>query len=326
MQFTPKESAELFAELANMKTSEFISALQITVRRERHAIVRTCHFINELERRRCFEELGVRNAFTYLTKKEGYSEGSANSRIQAARYLRVIPEAAEKMTKGELSMEAIATVQRTVREAEKQTGKKVSVETKAILLKKAEGKSNIEIEQAMAAIFPQAAPDREIIQIKNENEVRAHITFTQDQMKKLERIKEILSHKLTDTDLATVIGEIADDFLSRKDPLRKVVKARVPLKSKLARSDAGSGERVAIAPSLENLVRRRDKDECQFPLLDGSKCKSRYKVQIDHILAVASGGTNEPDNLRCLCRHHNFQHAEKTFGKKHMSQFLRSQR
>ncbi len=110
MQFTPKESAELFAELANMKTSEFISALQITVRRERHAIVRTCHFINELERRRCFEELGVRNAFTYLTKKEGYSEGSANSRIQAARYLRVIPEAAEKMTKGELSMEAIATV------------------------------------------------------------------------------------------------------------------------------------------------------------------------------------------------------------------------
>ena len=324
MQFTPKESAELFTELSNMKTSEFISALQITVRRERHAIVRTCHFINELERRRCFEELGVRNAFTYLTKKEGYSEGSANSRIQAARYLRVIPEAAEKMTKGELSMEAIATVQRTVREAEKQTGKKVSVETKAILLRKAEAKSNIENEQAMAAIFPQAAPDREIIQIKNETEVRAHITFTQDQIKKLERIKELLSHKIADADLATVIGEIADDFLSRKDPLKKkvnarAVKARVSAESK----PAIAGKRVALAPSLENLIRRRDKDECQFPLLDGSKCKSRYKVQIDHILAVASGGSNEPDNLRCLCRHHNFQHAEKTFGKKHMSQFLR---
>lgn len=48
-------------------------------------------------------------------------------------------------------------------------------------------------------------------------------------------------------------------------------------------------------PAQERLrILRRDRYECQ-------RCASRNDLEIDHIIAVANGGSNEPDNLQVLC-------------------------
>lgn len=37
----------------------------------------------------------------------------------------------------------------------------------------------------------------------------------------------------------------------------------------------------------------------------GQKCESRYQLQVDHIIPIALGGSNDPKNFRILCRTHN---------------------
>jgi 5-methylcytosine-specific restriction endonuclease McrA len=53
----------------------------------------------------------------------------------------------------------------------------------------------------------------------------------------------------------------------------------------------------------------------------GKVCGSRYQVQIDHVIPKAFGGSDDPENLRPLCRQHNLLMAERVFGEHFMRQF-----
>lgn len=37
----------------------------------------------------------------------------------------------------------------------------------------------------------------------------------------------------------------------------------------------------------------------------GTKCSSTFQLQVDHVHPLALGGSNQPENLRVLCRTHN---------------------
>ena len=39
--------------------------------------------------------------------------------------------------------------------------------------------------------------------------------------------------------------------------------------------------------------------------ITGKTCESKWRLTIDHIIPVWAGGSNEPENLRILCRAHN---------------------
>lgn len=52
-------------------------------------------------------------------------------------------------------------------------------------------------------------------------------------------------------------------------------------------------------------VLRRDGGTCVA-------CGSTEHLTVDHILPVSRGGTNEPDNLQCLCRHCNSTKGKRT--------------
>lgn len=61
-------------------------------------------------------------------------------------------------------------------------------------------------------------------------------------------------------------------------------------------------------------VLARDGYCCSYVSADGVKCGSRLQLQLDHVVPFARGGKSTPENLRVLCRAHNFLAAEEVYG------------
>ncbi len=66
----------------------------------------------------------------------------------------------------------------------------------------------------------------------------------------------------------------------------------------------------------------RDGGRCQWPVASGGICGSTTRVEFDHIVPLARGGSSTVGGLRLLCRRHNFIHAEQTYGREHMARFV----
>ncbi len=58
--------------------------------------------------------------------------------------------------------------------------------------------------------------------------------------------------------------------------------------------------RYPIPKKVRAAVMERDGNKCVY-------CGSTKNLQIDHVIPVASGGTNDVDNLRVLCKKHNIR-------------------
>ena len=76
--------------------------------------------------------------------------------------------------------------------------------------------------------------------------------------------------------------------------------------------DALPGSRSRYVPvAVKREVWRRDQGRCSYvDPHSGRRCGSRYRLEIDHVVPFALGGTTEPGNLRIRCRaHHRYRHA-----------------
>jgi 5-methylcytosine-specific restriction endonuclease McrA len=65
----------------------------------------------------------------------------------------------------------------------------------------------------------------------------------------------------------------------------------------------------------------RDDGRCTYIEKNGLACDSCHGIQIDHIIPVALGGTNDLDNLRLLCREHNLLEANRLLGEQVMGRY-----
>lgn len=118
---------------------------------------------------------------------------------------------------------------------------------------------------------------------------------------KLERVRGLMWHKEPEGRLEAVVEALADDFLARKDPLRR------PARAGRARARQRVGPRLRRIPAaVRREVWARDGGACAFEGVDGSRCGETRGLEVDHILPFARGGSSEdPANLRLLCRSHN---------------------
>ena len=70
---------------------------------------------------------------------------------------------------------------------------------------------------------------------------------------------------------------------------------------------------------LKDLVWIRDGRRCSYVAADGTRCSATVNLELDHIQPYGIGGGHEAGNIRVLCRTHNAQRAEYTFGKDFMA-------
>lgn len=67
---------------------------------------------------------------------------------------------------------------------------------------------------------------------------------------------------------------------------------------------------------VEDHVWRRDNGRCAFVGADGLRCGETAWLELDHVTPWALGGrSDDPINIRLLCRAHNQAEAKRVFGK-----------
>ena len=136
-------------------------------------------------------------------------------------------------------------------------------------------------------------------------EARIHFNVPGSVLAKLERAKGLLRHKFPKGDFADVLNEALEALLDRIDLSRRPDPSRRPVLP----------GRRRIPDWVKKAVWDRDGGRCAFSSVDGKRCDAAEWLEYDHITPFALGGvSDDPDNVRLLCRAHNQHRAREDFG------------
>ena len=146
---------------------------------------------------------------------------------------------------------------------------------------------------------------------------------------KLERTRELLSNKLPlGVVLEDVLNAALECYLEKHAPERRAVRrsARAAKKAE----DTGKEEDQStldtptrsssrhIPAEVKDSVYLRDGGQCSYVGPTGLRCSCRTRLNFDHIVPRAHGGTNCEFNIRILCSAHNQLMADKILGEPFM--------
>jgi 5-methylcytosine-specific restriction endonuclease McrA len=135
--------------------------------------------------------------------------------------------------------------------------------------------------------------------------VRFAFTGSDAFLTKVERVRQILRHRCPPGSLEEIFAALVDDFLKRHDPALKVRPA-------VTRDSPPHSRR--IPQWVKDAVFRRDAGQCVYESVEGVRCNERGGLEYDHINPWAKGGvSNDPLNIRLLCRAHNAFEAQRLF-------------
>jgi hypothetical protein len=137
---------------------------------------------------------------------------------------------------------------------------------------------------------------------------RLQFSFTagDDFLDALNKLRGILWHKHPHGRLEDILLEAISEFLERRDPER----SRRLIKSRIRNPHSRD-----IPAAVARHVAVRDGHQCSFVSSAGTRCIETKGLEIDHVTPWARGGrSDDPGNLRLLCRAHNQWAAIQAFG------------
>jgi len=128
----------------------------------------------------------------------------------------------------------------------------------------------------------------------------------------------ILRTAIPNQNKTTVIIKAIDELHGRltKKPKQENGTSNAGKSSELESNQRPSG-RQPIPATTRQFIKARDQGRCQvfvdknsgaeveFGSPNARQCSATHFLQIDHILPVARGGGNNPENLRLCCAAHN---------------------
>jgi hypothetical protein len=164
---------------------------------------------------------------------------------------------------------------------------------------------------AMAAASPAAAsatpePKPRLLPLA-ESRYKLELTASGEMKAKLERAADLLRHCNPSGDLAVVVDRALDALLDdlEKTRLGKTSRPQKPRPTKRGR----------VSRSVRRQVFARDGEQCTFVSADGTRCRARGFLQLDHQDPKACGGPDTAPNLTVRCAAHNRLAAEEHFGR-----------
>lgn len=251
------------------------------------------------------EAAGRSSLYDYCVKTLGLSEGAAYERARAAKAAARWPQVASEFRERRLSLAAIAVLAPLLND-----------DTAPELLAEARGLGRREAEELAASLLPRpdtadavapAGPrrdrERERVTALSAERVQFSFTGSTELRRDVERARELLWHKDPSGRLEAVFGAMADYYLDREDPDR-----RLGLAAAAPRAPArpAPGPSRLVPEAVKDEVWRRDGGRCAFVSPTGVRCDARAGLEFDHVVPWVFGGRSDTaHNIRLLCRSHN---------------------
>jgi hypothetical protein len=323
--------------LKHLKNEELNQSLKSLVHQERETLSSILRHIAEVDRRRLYLEMAYPNLFTYLTEYLGYSAGSAQRRLDAARLIREAPSLPDKLQSGELNLAQISLLQKAIRQKKKESHLTLTQESKSQLLDSLCGQSLQHSTQILARELDLELKTAPQIQVQKDASIRFEITLSQTQWQKLQTARELLSHSLPSGSWDEMLESLCDRLIAQKLKGKEANKDKVKGQSQIQGPRANceqsqsqdqshraeltknqsSGKDSEQSPlqleptasrvraSVKKMILRRDQC-CQWQdPQSGKKCTSKWQLQVDHLQPKWASGSHHPDNLQILCGPHN---------------------
>jgi len=318
---------KLRAELTGIDQEKLLHRLDFLNDRERRLKIRVLLYLKEIDRRRFYLEWGYCSMFSFCTEYLKYSESTAVRRIKAERALGRSKRVISMLLSGEITVTGLSKIESICKP-----------ENTDKILEQAAGCSCRELDRLRARHCPEEPKPEKVrpvfikteLKVKDnsksgrkitanvegaavlEEKYRLDFSVSADSMKKINRVKNLLSTKYPEgITLETLLDELLESYLEKNDPDRREDSGDD------IKTDNSSRSRY-IPQKVRDLVYKRDGARCSFVGRNGKRCGSRWNLQIDHIVPYGKGGDNSPENLRLLCGRHNRLMAEREYGREHM--------
>lgn len=206
-----------------MTNLELEQRLHQLITEERSLTNEILELITIAKDRKIYSDLGYPSMFEWLTTGFGYSKSAAFRRIEAAKLLNEVPSIAAKLQAGKVNLSTLCKTQGVLRNEEERCGQKISLSLKEQVIESIQHQSVEATERILFGLFPEAASTvhQERRTILDPENTRFQITLGAKAQSDLQRLKELLSHRLPRSNAADVIGWALRHTVKRMDPLEK---------------------------------------------------------------------------------------------------------
>ena len=340
-------------------TRDLTKRLAELLRREQGALADFLVALADFDRERRWVELGHTSLFYFLHRELGLSKGAAFYRKTAAELIQRYPEVVAPLRQGKLCITSVVELAKVITpenrgevvprffHASKREAKAVAAELRpseaaphrdavTVLHPAPPPKALRRLETATAcgapgavvhpdeprlqfptsapALVPPEPPRDEVEPLTGELR-RFHTTVSKRFLAKLAAARDALSHSHPGADTEAVLEAALDLLLAANDKKKGLVKKPRPSPARPSASPRH------IPAEVKRAVWSRDGRCCQWPLASGGICGSTMRLELDHIVPLARGGTSTVGNVRVLCAAHNQLAARQVFGEAWMDRF-----
>jgi hypothetical protein len=312
----------------SLSDSDLLTQTASQARAEKAATLTLLEHLAEVDERRAYATLAYSSLFDYVVRGLGYSESQASERVNAVRLLRQNTGVREHLNSGSLTLTAAAQIQRFV-VAEKRHAKGVPPEDRKQVIEACLNRSKREVEKILfqKSSDPGRIAIAERLRAVSEELHELKLILNEEQMRTLTRARELFPDdtiaglmaralKGLITEKEKHLGKKNEKMEEREDATGLTPPAVQPARSGIGVEDTGNTPGLSqkqlhsryIPRAFKRVIHSRSGGQCEFvSKITNQRCRSRSRLQVDHIQPMAFGGKTELPNLRHLCATHNLQ-------------------
>jgi hypothetical protein len=305
-----------------MNDSEFHLEFESAARVHQSSTINILHFINDCERRKSHLDRGYSSIFDYCIRRLKYSSSTAGRLIQAARCIREHPEVLQMLEEREVSVSSIC-----------QVAKILDADNKDSILERIKGASRRDVERIACDYRPPVALRDRMVPVRVatgdgiEIMMLTQFLASEEFAGIFDEVRNLMSGsgEMSYGDVALAVFR---EYRDRHSPIarqqrREARKGAASLHSHRWERDDAIDRTRYIPDEVRDAVFVRDGGQCTFTAPDGTRCRCRKGVEVDHINPFAKNGGHSLSNLRLLCGGHNRLAAEKSMGRHVMQPYWR---